>query len=86
MEPALLPTPNVDNYNVGEVSLERGVQGQLDCLKQKFGKQAKAIKETQSIVEGVSQTVNGLKARVPQNPQPSTPKDQKIPPPVEETP
>ncbi|GAB1521953.1 hypothetical protein RhiTH_005052 [Rhizoctonia solani] len=88
----LLPAPSVDNYNVGEVSLKRvihllcGVQGQLDCLKQKFGKQAKAIKETCSIVKGVSQMVDGIEARIPQAPQPSTPKDQKAPPLVKETP
>ncbi|KAF8694015.1 hypothetical protein RHS03_08247, partial [Rhizoctonia solani] len=92
MEPQLLVAPAVDKYSMGEATLEQvicllwGVQGQLDCLEQKFGKQAKAIKETCSIVEGISQTINGIKARVPQAPQSGTLEDWKAPPAVEETP
>ncbi|QRW17563.1 hypothetical protein RhiXN_02487 [Rhizoctonia solani] len=74
MEPKLLAAPAVHNK-----------YGQLDHLEQKFGKQAEAIKETRSIVEGISQTIDGLEARVSQAPQPSTPEDWK-PPAVKETP
>ncbi|GAB1523840.1 hypothetical protein RhiTH_006990 [Rhizoctonia solani] len=91
-KPALLPATGINNkYSVGEVSLKRvicllwGVQGQLDRLKQKFGKQAKTIKETCSIIKSVSQTIDGLEARVPQAPQLSTLEDWK-PPAVKEIP
>ncbi|GAB1526609.1 hypothetical protein RhiTH_009778 [Rhizoctonia solani] len=92
MEPKLLAAPAVHNkYGIGEATLKQvicllwGVQGQLDHLEQKFGKQAEAIKETRSIVEGISQTIDGLEARVSQAPQPSTPEDWK-PPAIKETP
>ncbi|GAB1527340.1 hypothetical protein RhiTH_010515 [Rhizoctonia solani] len=88
----LLPAPTLDKYNVKEATLEwvihllLGVQGQLDCLKQKIGEQAKAIKEVIPIVQGISQTINGIEARIPQAPQPSTPEDWKETPMVKETP
>ncbi|GAB1525959.1 hypothetical protein RhiTH_009125 [Rhizoctonia solani] len=88
----LLPAPTLDKYNVKEATLEWvihllwGVQGQLDCLKQKIGEQAKAIKEVHTHVKGISQTINGIEARIPQAPQPSTPEDWKAPPMVKETP
>ncbi|GAB1518709.1 hypothetical protein RhiTH_001773 [Rhizoctonia solani] len=90
MEPVVPATTDV-KLNMGEVSLEQvirllwGVQSQLDCLKNKFSKQTEAINKTQLIVEGISQAVNGLAARIGNIPGPRTLEDTK-PPPVKETP